>query len=364
MGHDTTSKRKYKHLTEVERYKIEGYCKAKMTAREIAALLGKSERTIQRERKRGTVIQMNSDLTMRREYLGDYAQLKHREAGRKKGPKRKLAAVPELAAHLEKMIKGERKGETMSPDAVVGRMNLLGEFAAYGVRVCAKTVYNAIDAGLFPHLSNKDLPEKRNRGKGEYKRVGVAHNNTKGRSIEERPGAVEKREEAGHWEIDCIVSGAEKGTAALLTLTERKSRRDLAFKLKEKTQAEVLRVVNHIERVLGSPSFREAFRSITADNGPEFLDFKGLEKSAFGKAQRTTIYYAHPYSSWERGSNERMNRMLRRFVPKGCDISKIPLWKIKHAQDWLNNYPRRSLGYRTPNEVAAETGLWDKASTL
>ena len=153
----------------------------------------------------------------------------------------------------------------------------------------------------------------------------------------------------GHWEIDLVVGGRGKGSAALLTLTERKTRKQLIRKLKDKTQRAVARAINGIEQQMGPEAFRTVFKSITADNGSEFLDYEALERSVFGGA-RTHIYYAHPYSSWERGSNENANRIIRRFIPKGCDISKFTRKQIQAIENWINNYPRKILDFETAEE--------------
>jgi IS30 family transposase len=91
------------------------------------------------------------------------------------------------------------------------------------------------------------------------------------------------------------------------------------------------------------------FKTITADNGSEFLDSEALKKAA----KCTEIYYAHPYSSWERGSNENGNRILRRFVPKGTDIGKLTAKELQRIEDWVNNYPRKIFGYKSANQIAA-----------
>ena len=91
------------------------------------------------------------------------------------------------------------------------------------------------------------------------------------------------------------------------------------------------------------------FKSITFDNGVEFMGYKGIEKSCLRKKERTNIYYAHPYCSGERGTNENNNRLIRRFIPKGIDIAKIKQSKIKEIEDWINNYPRQIFGYKSSN---------------
>ena len=99
-----------------------------------------------------------------------------------------------------------------------------------------------------------------------------------------------------------------------------------------------------------SNDFKKIFKSITVDNGAEFSDAIGMEKSIFN-GKRTDVYYCHPYSSWERGSNERMNREIRRLIPKGSNISTYTAAQIKQVQDWVNSYPREIFGYATSEEL-------------
>lgn len=340
--------KKYKHLTEIERYKIEAYLKDKKKAWQIAELLGKSERTIQREIKRGTVILLNSELMEYKAYCADVAQRKYYENAANKGRGYKIGNDHELVEYIERMI---IEGK-YSPDAVIGRIKLEGK--RFKTTICTKTLYNYIDAGLFLQLTNKDLQVKKDGKKRTYKKTKVALNNTKGTSIEERPKEVESRDEYGHWEMDCVVGGQNKGKAVLLVLSERKSREEIIFKMKEKTQECVKKAIDSLERKLGYNQFSEIFKTITVDNGSEFLDFKGIETSIKRRRKtRTKVFYAHPFSSWERGTNENTNKLIRRFIPKGSSIDDIPLSMIRYIENWLNNYPRRILGYRTPNEVKA-----------
>ncbi len=113
-----------------------------------------------------------------------------------------------------------------------------------------------------------------------------------------------------------------------MTLVERKTRMLRVRKLSDKTQASVLQALKAIERSMGVGPFRSMFKSITADNGSEFLDVEQMERSGFSKKRRVKLYYAHPYSSWERGSNENANRMVRRFVAKGDNIGKYTIDRI------------------------------------
>ena len=118
--------------------------------------------------------------------------------------------------------------------------------------------------------------------------------------------------------------------------------------MKNKTQKEVIKAIKKLRRRVGG-NFDEVFKTITADNGSEFLDSEAIKKAA----KCDEVYYAHPYSSWERGSNENGNRILRRFIPKGTDIGKITATQLQKIEDWVNNYPRKIFGYKTANEMAA-----------
>ena len=130
-----------------------------------------------------------------------------------------------------------------------------------------------------------------------------------------------------------------------------RARMEIIRKLKAETQAAVVRAINGIERQMGSEAFHVVFNSITADNGSEFLDFEALEKLVRGGVSRTHIYYVHLYSSWGRGANENTNRMIRRFISKGSDISKITRAEIQKIENWINRYPRKILNFKTAEEM-------------
>ena len=168
----------------------------------------------------------------------------------------------------------------------------------------------------------------------------LAHNNIMGTSIEERSKEIDSREEYGHWEGDTVCG---KGRSVKFVLTERKTRFEIVLYTKEKTQKEVIKCLDKIERKMGNKNFREVFKSITLDNGCENLDYEGMERSLYTKAKRTKIYYTHPYSAYERGSNENANKLIRRFIPKGADIKDYAKDAPKIIR-WMNNYPRKILG--------------------
>ena len=359
MGQEknNTKKGKWKQLSEKERYKIEALSRQGLSPSAIGAALmpPRDRRTIERELKRGTVTHKRQNpsgsksiaqpLYITQElYFADVGQRVAEERAANKGRGLKIGHDHALARHLEKRIGEDR----FSPDTAIGEIRAKG--LCFEVTLCTKTVYNMIDRGDFLNLTNQALPVKRDRKKRKYRRSRkVALNNLKGRSIEERPESIENREELGHWEMDLVIG---RTRVCLLVLTERKNRRELIFKLPNKTQGAVKAVLDRLERKHGR-RFREMFKTITTDNGSEFLDSESLESSCLCKGEkRTELYYAHPYSAWERGSNENANRLIRRFVPKGTDIGKLTNKDIRRIEQWMNNYPRRMFGYKTANEMS------------
>ena len=344
----TTKNTKGKHLNYEKRIKIEALSKTGMKSEEIALYIGCSGRTIRRELAKGKTEVLNSDLTTRIEYSADIGQQKHDYAATAKGPMLKIGNDYELVEYIEQLIIKEK----MSPYAVAEKIKQTGKFKT---AISFKTIYNYIDNGLFPHLTNKDLPVKKDGKKQKHNHIRTATNNTKGKSISERDVAIEKRDKYGHWEMDTVV-GKQKTKEVLLVLTERMTRQEIIRKIKSKSQECVVNELNKIERKIGSKKFRETFKTITCDNGCENLDFEGIEKSALTKKKRTKVYYAHPYSSWERGTNENANKLIRRFIPKGEDIGKFTYEQIKMIEHWINNYPRRILNGLSTNMLLKKIG--------
>lgn len=342
----TLESKKNKHLTIRERYQIEVLAKENMKPLGIAQRLGRHLRTIERELKKGMVELLNSNLTYRKAYCADTAQRIYQENSQNKGPSLKIGNDHKLAKHIEKKIVKDK----YSPDAVIGEIKAKG--LAFKTSICTKTLYNYIDQGIFLTLSNKDLPVKKDNKRRKYQRVRIPHKNLKGTSIEDRPNSVEDRVEYGHWEMDCVVGKQGGSGTTLLVLSERKSREEIIYKMVNKTQECVLKVLDTIEKKQGK-KFKEKFKTITVDNGSEFLDYKTLERSVSNpEQQRVKVYYAHPYSSWERGTNENSNKLIRRFIPKGTDMGKISQAMIKRIETWMNDYPRKIFDYKSAKEMA------------
>jgi len=184
----------------------------------------------------------------------------------------------------------------------------------------------------------KNLPRKGKSSRRKYTRVRKRIRDVEAKRINERPPSANDRSEFGHWEMDCIESGRGKGRACLLVSVERKSRKTLIYKLRSQRQAQVLKVINRLEKKLGFKKFKEIFKSITVDYGSEFLGWRDLEKSNISKRskERTQIYYCHPYHAWERGTNEQINGHLRYFIPKGSAIFTYSTRMILEIEKWLN----------------------------
>ena len=339
---DNTKKKQWKQLSEKERYKIEALRKIKLTASEIAKQIGRDRRTIERELARGMTVQVDYQWRDREVYLADVGQRKREEKASNKGRGLKIGHDHKLAKYIEDKIRIER----WSPDAIIG--NIKSEGLKFETMICTKTVYNYIDKGIFIDVSNKELWQKRSGKKRDYKRVrSVALNNKTGKSITERPKEVDERTERGHWEIDLVV-GKQGTKPVILTLVDRKTRRSLYVLVKNKTQKEVIEGIKKVKQRVGG-DFDEVFKTITADNGSEFLDSESI-KTAAGCDE---VYYAHPYSSWERGSNENGNRILRRFIPKGSDIGQLTESELQKIENWVNNYPRKIFNYKSANQMIA-----------
>ena len=138
----------------------------------------------------------------------------------------------------------------------------------------------------------------------------------------------------------------------MLVMTERLTRKEIIETMRDRTAISTVRALNRIERRFGA-LFPRVFQTITVDNGGEFSDVKSLERSILRKGRRTKMYYCHPYTSCERGSNECANKMIRRKFPKGTDFNKVSRAEVKKAEECMNNYPREILGWKTSEIVFA-----------
>lgn len=340
-----TKKNKYKHITYAERTMIETwYNSDHKTKKEIAQLLHKSERTIRREINRGKVIVRGYEWEDKEEYSARIAQDKYDYEMTGKGPELRLDKDYELVKHIEKEIIKHKK----SPEVVSKQLEENG----FEVKISGRTIRNAIKSGLiFEKIKQgKIIYKKEYNNRNKEKRVSKQIPAEK--SIEYRPKEALTREVYGYWEGDLVV-GKQGTKAVLFTLTERKTRQEIIMKLPNKKTETIAKALDKIERRYKS-KFYKTFKSITFDNGVEFMGYKGLEKSCRIKKKRTEVYYAHPYCSGERGTNENNNRLIRRWIPKGTDITNIKISFIKEIEEWINNYPRAMFDYKSSNMILLE----------
>ena len=335
--------RNYKHLTYTQRLQIETLLKVKTPVKTIADTLGVHKSTIYREIKRGLYTRLTSEYEFIESYSPDIADKEYRNHLKAKGTTLKLANDYALANYIEYKITNEK----YSPRAVLGEIK--AQHKEFKTSISVTTLYRYIDEGVFLSLSNKNLPLKRNKKKRKYNRV-KSIKVAKGMSIEQRPQDINNRFSFGHWEMDCVES--KKGVkSTLLVLTERYTRFEIIKKLKDHTQNSVLIALNQIEKKLGAKKFSKIFQTITTDNGAEFLNFEEIEKSCITHKKRTQLYYCHSYCSWEKGTTENQNKMIRRHYPKGTSFANVPIKNIKKLQDWINNYPREIFNYYTSLEM-------------
>lgn len=341
------------HLTFEDREELEAIVrrneqsskKARLSLREIARRMGVSPATICRELRRGAVTLLDYTYREYVSYSALIAQHDYDLHASAKGPQLKIGSNYALVERIEELILKKHH----SPYAVTEVLKKEGWFDTESFS--PRTLYHYIHAEIFPNVTLRDLPRKGKGCKQKSKKVTRRIKDVDAKRIDERPQAASERSETGHWEMDCVESGKKKSRTCLLVLVERRTRKTLVYKLRSQTQKEVLRVLNRLEKKLGAKRFAALFRTITVDNGSEFLDWRGLESSCLcsGKV-RTLVYFCHPYHSWERGTNEQVNGQLRRFIPKGCDISVYSLRKLKEIEAWLNNYPRKILEGASANE--------------
>ena len=340
--------KEYKHLTLADRIRIEALRGAGLKPCDIAKQLGVHHATIYRELKRGEYQTRDYEYREIIKYSPELAHQKYRENLKYKGKMLKIGNDRKYADYIENKIAGG-----YSPAAVLGELKAKGMEQDFNTKICTRTLYRYIDMGLFLHITNNDMPIKKNRKARKKKILRVQKTPQAGDSIEKRPKAIEKRNIFGHWEMDTVVGKAKgKQKPALLVLTERKTRHEIIRKLQTHTAAEVVRQIDLLEHQYGK-RFKDVFKTITVDNGKEFAYCREIEQSKLYSGKRTKLYYCHPYSSYERGSNENANRLIRRHIPKSTDIYHSEE-EIQIIEDWINNYPRGIHGYKTARNLFDE----------
>ncbi len=317
---------KYVQLGQDERERIYRFHRKGMSITYIGELIGRDKSTISRELRRN----MNQKLG---EYLPDTAMRKaerRRECGRKRTYLKK-------DAELREYVLGRLKAG-WSPEQISGRMEI--ETGKYlNIESIYQYVYSLEgrreNLRQYLRLSHR-IRRKRH---GRKNHVGKIPNRV---DISLRPSSVEGRGEFGHWEGDSVVYSRQK--ECLSTQAERKTRYLILLRPEDRSADARTRIINDRFRCL--PSF--ARQSMTFDNG---LEFAGHEEMT--GTLRMAVYFAKPYSSWQRGTNENTNGLLRWYLPRGTDLDTLPSGTIEWVEEQLNNRPRKCLGFQTPAEAFA-----------
>lgn len=343
----------YIHLTLNQRNKIEALINQKdangkriFNNSYIADYLGVHRSTISRElRKRiKSKIYIRTGKMTNKPYNAVDAQNDYKFKRALSKGEYKLRNHLKMAQFIEDKIKIDK----WAPDAIVGYMKTHNMFLYDGFcSITSPTVYNAIRNNII-NVKIKDTRRMKYDSKYEYKEKTQVSISKLPYSIENRPEEVNDRQIFGHFEIDTVIGTRNGKHECLLTITERKTRFEIIFKLNVKTVDEVIKKINYLKLFMKN-HYNKIFKSFTTDNGTEFSDFLGIIAGT-----NTKIYFCHPYCSGEKGTNEKSNSLIRYFIPKKTLIENYSYKDINQIAHWMNNYPRKILNYKTPLEAILE----------
>ena len=306
----------YQQVTREQRYQIYALMKAGHTKIKIAGVIGVHKSTITREFERNS---------SKRGYRPEFA---HQKATKRRIGKAGKRITNQMWTKVEEKLKKEQ----WSPEQMSGRLALKGKEA-----ISHETIYQRVykdkqkGGKLYTYLR---CQKKRKKRYGKYDKRGGLVNQI---SIEKRPKVVDEKGRIGDWELDTIIGKRHK--QAIVSMTERRSKLLKMKKVRHKTG-------NLVRQAICENLDPLVVHTLTSDNGKEFAEH---EKTA--EKLKADFYFCHPYSSWERGLNENTNGLIRQYFPKKTDFTMITDKQIKEVEDKLNNRPRKTLGYRTPNEV-------------
>jgi IS30 family transposase len=320
----------YKHLSQDEREIIANLLSGGSSLGEIAKVVGRDRSTISRELNRNSPPE-------RRRYVPCRAHA--RACERKTNANKHERLKNDLVRQYVKdgLIKG------WSPEQISGRIRIDHPGQTINHEAIYQYIYHPQNPDRLEmiQLLRRAHKKRRNKGIGRKVRKTKIPNRI---PLDARPKSVENRRQSGHWEGDSLIS--RKSKAALNTLVERKSRLVLITKLPRKSADETNRAV--IERLKKLPA--KGRQTLTLDNGTENAKHEALSARLGIKC-----YFARPYASWERGTNENANGLIRWYLPKGTDFRKITPEQIARIEYLLNSRPRKCLGYKTPSEVVASS---------
>lgn len=312
----------YNHLTTKERCCIVHFKKLGWSITKIANELGRNKSTISRELKRNTID--NSYNVSKAEQLYENRRKNCGAIGKRLNTK----LVDYISSKLDL---------GWSPEQINGRL-MLDYPSDNQMHISFKTIYNWI---YDKFLIKGDLNKLRRKGKSRKPKETRGKFNT-GKSIKERPKEVRKRKTVGHWELDTVVSSRGKSKACLATIVERKTRFAFAVHIPNRKSETFNKALFSVLKNLSG----NLVKSLTVDRGKEFAKYKDIEEQL-----KTNVYFADPYSSWQRGTNENTNGLIREYFPKKFDFSTISQKEVDYALNLLNNRPRKCLNFKTPYEA-------------
>jgi IS30 family transposase len=309
------------HFSYEERVKIETYLGEGMGIRKIAGRLHRPKSSVSDEINRNSV-------------KGVYVAKKAHEKARQRRRRAKFQQLKVMAYDGLRKFVDEKLKKFWSPEGIAGRLTYIEKgLPALGKDAVYAYIGSSYGGPLEQYLWYR----------GKKKKPHIPRSNLTNRTfIDDRPKSIGLRRFFGDWEADFIVSG-KRGSGALLVLVERKSRYVIIVKLLDR---KVVTINYVLEQLIGTQLH---VRSVTIDNDVCFRHHPEMSKIL-----GAPIFFCHPYHSWEKGSVEKMNQMIRRFIPKGTNIAKVSERKIAWVQDILNGRPYKCLGFYTPAEIAAE----------
>ena len=311
---------KYHRLSAEERYAIAAMRQQKMGVIKMAQQLGRHRSTLYREVKRNQSV-----------HDGRYraSQAVEKASGRKRRSRRNWLYGPAEFAPVESLIR-----QRFSPEQIVGRRKLEGQ-ASMSHETIYRWIWQDKRCGGTLWKSLRGARKQRRKRYGQYDSRGRL---TGKKPIEQRPAVVASRERIGDWEIDTVHG---RGKACVVTVVERKTGLLRMGPIQRATKEQTL---DRTVQVLWAD--RDRVKTITADNGTEFHSYLELE-SILG----IQVYFATPHHAWERGTNENTNGLIRQYLPKGTNLSRLTQQQCDRIAEHLNNRPRLRLNFKTPNEV-------------
>ncbi len=316
------TKKNYCHLTLEQRYKIDALQRAGHTQSFITAQLQVSKSTISRELRRN------------RTKTGCYnARAAHENA---QVQKERFSHNRKFIPAMERFIRDKLTGEQWSPEQIAGYCKQ-NDIPMVSHERIYQFIYQdkAEGGGLHKHLRVASNKYRKRYGSGKNKRSIIKDRV----SIDQRPECINNKERVGDWEIDTIVGKGNKG--AIVTIAERATAFVLIARLNGKNALDLAKAVVRL-----MAPFKNLVLSITSDNGTEFAMHKYIAEKL-----ETEFYFAHPYSSWERGLNEYTNKLIRQYIPKKTDFSIVNDHHIRDIIMKLNSRPRKKLNFKSPGTI-------------